>query len=92
MFFTKSSFIKKSVKQSKNKECKKRYHKKKSTMKVFQVYISIVYNSFILELSISISIALLLWRQRKIRTTFKTLVLKKTTIWRLKKSHSSVKL
>ena len=60
---------------------------KKSATKVFQVCISIVYDSFILELSISISIstALLLWRQREIRTSFKTLVSNKTTIWRLKK-------
>ena len=35
-----------------NKECKKRY-KKKSATRVFQVCISIVYDSFILELSIS---------------------------------------
>ena len=37
---------------------------KKSVTKVFQVYISIVYDSFFLELSTSISIstALLLWR------------------------------
>ena len=65
-------------------------------MKSFQVCIIIVYDSFILGLSISISIstALLLWRYglRKIRTSFKTLVSKKTTIWRLKKSHSNDKL
>ena len=44
---------------------------KKSTAKAFQVYISVVYDSFILELSISISIstALLLWRERKIQTS-----------------------
>ena len=63
-FKKKNSFIKKSVEESKNKECKKRYYKKKAAMKAFQVSISIVYNSFILEVSISISIstALLLWR------------------------------
>ena len=55
-FFKKKSFIKKSVEQSKNKECKKGYHKKKSATKVFQVCIGIskVYDSFIT--------ALLLWR------------------------------
>ena len=44
---------------------------KKSTAKAFQVYISVVYDSFILELSISISIStgLLLWRERKIQTS-----------------------
>ena len=61
-FFKKNSFIKKSVEQSKNKECKKRYYKKKTATKAFQVCISIVYDSFILELSISISTALLLCR------------------------------
>ena len=64
--------------------------------KHFQVFISIVYDSFILVLcvSISISTALLLWRYglRKIRTSFKTLVSKKTTIWRMKKSHRNDKL
>ena len=56
--------------QSKNKECKKHYH---SAMNVFQVCIGIVYNSFILELGISIisiSTALLLWRYCKIYTNF----------------------
>ena len=55
--------------------------------------ISMVYDNFILELSISISIspALLLWRKRKIRTSFKTFVSDKTTIWRLKKSSSDDK-
>ena len=43
-------------------------------------------------MEISIRTALLLWRYRKIRTSFKTLVSKKTTIWRLKKSHSNDKL
>ena len=78
--------------QSKNKECKKHYH---SATKVFQVCIGIVYNSFILELGISIisiSTALLLWRYCKIWTSFKTLVSKKATIWRLKKSHSNDKI
>ena len=37
------------------------------------------------KLSISISTALLLWRERKIRTSFKTL-------WRLKKSYRNDKL
>ena len=78
--------------QSKNKECKKHYH---SAMNVFQVCIGIVYNSFILELGISIisiSTALLLWRYCKIWTSFKTLVSKKATIWQLKKSHSNDRL
>ena len=78
--------------QSKNKECKKHYH---SATKVFQVCIGIVYNSFILELGISIisiSTALLLWRYCKIWTSFKTLVSKKGTKWRLKKSHSNDKI
>ena len=84
---------------------------KKSIAKAFQVCISLVHDSFILEFSISISIstvtgisinitvisisistALLLGRYRKIRTSFKTLVSKKTTIWWLKKSHSNNKL
>ena len=62
--FQKNSFIKKSVEKSKNKECKKHYYKKNSPTKVFQVCISIEYDDFILELSISISIstALTLWR------------------------------
>ena len=55
--------MKKSVEQSKNKECKKRYCKKSQLRKFFQVCISIVYDGFNLELSINISIstALLLW-------------------------------
>ena len=53
---------------------------------------SVVHDNFILELGISIGNALLLWRQRKIRTSFKTLVSKKTTIWRLKKYQSNNKL
>ena len=63
--FQKNSFMKKSVKQSKNKECKKRFIIKKSATKIFQGYMSIVvYDSFILKFSISIRIstALLLWR------------------------------
>ena len=77
--------------QSKNKECKKHYH---SAMNVFQVCIGIVYNSYILEHGISIisiSTALILWRCRKIQTSFKTLVSRKTAIWLLKKSHSNDK-
>ena len=70
--------------------------KNTNATKHFQVFISIVYDSFILVLcvSISISTALLLWRYglRKIRTSFKTLVSKKTTIWWMKKSHSNDKL
>ena len=62
------------MEQSKPKECKTCYHKKSPNT-------SIVYDSLILELSISINIstALLAWRQRKIQTSFKTLVSKKTT-------------
>ena len=52
-----SSFIKRSVEQSKNNECKKRFIIKTSATKVFQVCLSIAYDSFILELSISISIS-----------------------------------
>ena len=58
------------------------------------MYIGIVYDSFIFELDISIaniSTALLMWRYCKIWTCFKTLVSKKTTIWRLKKSHGNDK-
>ena len=51
-FFKKTSFIKKSVEKYKNKECKKRYFKKSQLQKFFQVCISIVYDGFILELSI----------------------------------------
>ena len=50
-FYQKNSFIKKSVEQSKSK-CKK-------ATKVFQACLSLIYDSFILELSISISTALL---------------------------------
>ena len=53
-----NSFIKKSVEQSKSKECEKRYHKKVS----YENFSSMVYDGFILKLSISISAALLLWR------------------------------
>ena len=35
-FFKKNSFIKESVKQSKNKECKKRYHKKSQLRKILK--------------------------------------------------------
>ena len=86
--FQKTLIYKERCEQSKNKERKKLYHK--SAMKVFQVCMIIVYDSFFLELSISISAALLLWRERKIRT-FKTLV-SKNKIWWLKKSHSNDKL
>ena len=56
-YLKKKPFIKKSVEQSKNKECKKRYHEKSPST-------SIAYDSLILELSISINIstALLSWR------------------------------
>ena len=95
VFQKKNSFIKKSVKLSKIKSVKNIIIKKSAT-KLFQVYLSMAYHSFISELSISISIstAMLLWRYglRKIRPSFKTLVSNKTTIWRLKKSHSSNKL
>ena len=83
-FSIKNSFMKKSVGQSKNEDCKKHYH---SATKIFQVCIGIVYDSFILELGISIisiRTTLLLWRYCKIWTYFKTLVSKKTTIWWLK--------
>ena len=39
-----------------------------------------------------IGIALLLWRQCKTRTSFKTLDLKEATTWRLKKSQITDKL
>ena len=65
---------------------------KNSATKVFQVCVSIAYGSFILELSINISTALALRRYCKIRTSFKTIVSKKTTISRLKKSNSNEKL
>ena len=56
--FSKKLIYKKKCRTVKNKDCKKPYHKKS------QICISIVYDSFILELSIGISIstALLLWR------------------------------
>ena len=57
----KNSFIKKSVKQTKSKEYKKRYHKKVSYESFSSMY-NYSIRCFILELSISISIALLLWR------------------------------
>ena len=44
------------------------------------------------ELIISISISTTLLLCRKKRTSFKTLVSKKTTIWQLRKSHSNDKL
>ena len=61
----------------------------------FQVCIGIVYNSFALQLGISIisiSTALLFWRYCKILTSFKTLVSKKMAIWLFKKSHSNDKI
>ena len=57
-FFKEISFIKKGVVQTKNKELKNVIIKK-SAMKVFQICISIVYNNFILGLSISISAVIL---------------------------------
>ena len=36
--FQKNSFIKKSVEQSNNKDCKKRYHKKSQLQKLLQYY------------------------------------------------------
>ena len=68
--------------------------KKPATYESFSSMYKYSIGQLFLELSISISISttLLLWRQRKIRTSFKTLVSKKTTIWRLKKSHSNDKL
>ena len=88
-FFEKNSFIKKSLERSKFKRCKKRYHKKSAT-KVFQVCKSIVYDSFFLELALAL-VSPLLRRYCKIRTSFRTLVSYKTTIWRLKKSDSNDK-
>ena len=41
--FQKNSFVEKSVEQSKNKECKKRYHKKSAT-KVFQACVALFWN------------------------------------------------
>ena len=58
--FIKNSFIKKSVDSRKTKNVKNFLIKKSA--RVFQVRVSIVYNSLILELSVSISTALLLWR------------------------------
>ena len=72
----KKTFTKKSVKQSKNKECKKRHVSYESLSNI-----SIVYNSVILKLGIST--ALVLWRKHKIS--------KKTATWRLKKSQSNNK-
>ena len=77
----------------KNVECRQRYHKKKSATKVFQVCISIVYDRFFWNLALAlVSTALLLWRYGKIRTSFKTLVSKKTAIRQLKKSYCNDKL
>ena len=60
VIFIKNSFIKKSVDSRKTKNVKNFLIKKSA--RVFQVRVSIVYNSLILELSVSISTALLLWR------------------------------
>ena len=58
VIFIKNSFIKKSVDSRKTKNVKNFLIKKSA--RVFQVRVSIVYNSLILELSVSISTAL--WR------------------------------
>ena len=55
-------------------------------MKVFQVGTSIVYDSFFRNLALALVL------QCYCGDSFKTLVTKKTTIWRLKKSHSNDKL
>ena len=60
VIFIKNSFIKKSVDSRKTKNVKNFLIKKSA--RVFQVRVSIVYNSLILELSVSISTTLLLWR------------------------------
>ena len=90
-FFTKKINLWRKVWNSQKTKSVKNIIIEKSATKIFQVWIIIVYDSFILELSISISIgtAVLFWRKHKIRTSFKTLASKKTTIWRLKKSHSN---
>ena len=79
------------MEQSQNKECKKSYDSLSSLYKY-----SIVYDSFILKLRISISISTALLfcycGERKIRTSFKIIVSKKTITWRLNKSHSNDKL
>ena len=63
---------------------------KELATKVFKACISIVYESFILELTISVSTALLFCScGDKVKYG---LILKKTTIWRFKKSHSNDKL
>ena len=49
----KDSFIKKNVDSHKIKSGKKHYHKK-CQLEVFQVCVSLVYDSFILELSITL--------------------------------------
>ena len=59
MSFSKKLSYKEKCEQSKIKECKKLI--KKSATKVFQVCIIIVYDGFILELSISISISAALY-------------------------------
>ena len=58
VFFEKNSFKKKIVEQSKNKECKKRYHKEKIGCQSFQVCISIVYDSFFWNLALALVLAL----------------------------------
>ena len=42
----------------KNVECRQRYHKKKSATKVFQVCISIVYDSFFWNLALALVLVL----------------------------------
>ena len=76
----------KTVTVMKIKRVKKKIIRKKVSSESFSSMFKHSIRQLFLELSISISIrtALLLRRQRKIRTSFKTLVSKKTTIWRLK--------
>ena len=57
----KNSFIKKSV-DSHEIQSVKNFIIQKSATEVFQLCISILYDTFIVELGISISIVLLLWR------------------------------
>ena len=78
----KNSIIKKSVWQSQYKECKNVMIKNVSCESLWSI--SVVHNSFII-LELWHNTAMLLWRKRKIRTSFKTLASKGTTIWWLKK-------
>ena len=48
------------MEQSKNKECKKRYYKKKSATKAFQVCISIVKVQYAIDLFWNLTLALVL--------------------------------